>query len=404
MSVAIVLPTRKCNLSIINLPNVAEALSLMKEEISNVNLLLPEIKNASISLRATLCYSVLIDRTAYNEAAALNESVHKLDVAMSEIQERIASLESVLNRKATIPASLSQLSNAGDISGVFHIAVNGPVIDWPLAEAVLEIFLDLWIEELEGQHEQNQGLFGKYVWRNNDFCSNLAKLLRGGDCWKVRKSLELIRNTVWDACDFTGNAEMFNSLASIILQPRQFSEVDNEMRWVFLIEKNQEKPINKDITRLINSFLYSREGKNTIVTYVLNIIYGFICDEGDEGSDDENIDIITDETDIPNALVNILLMEIRNTDVIGDCLDVVYNLVKFEGTNSRENVCRRIETSQSNGIWKALFTIIEIYINDENKIANVVSIIFYLTKYGRDIEDAEDIALVGMYICVCMYI
>jgi hypothetical protein len=186
--------------------------------------------------------------------------------------------------------------------------------------------------------------------------------------------LELIRNIVWDACDFTGNAEMFNSLASIILQQRQFCEVDNEMRWIFLIEKNQEKPINNDITQLINSFLYSREGKNTNVTYVLSIIYGFICDEDDEGSDYENITIIIDETDVPNALVSILHMEIRNADVIGDCLDVVYNLVKFEGGNPHEYVCRKIETCRvpglpGIGIWKALFTIIEIYINDENKIA-----------------------------------
>jgi hypothetical protein len=397
MSAATPLPDRICDISVINIPNVAEALSVMKKEILNVTLLLPEIQNASTELAEEIAH--FTDTSAHSEATALKESVHKLEVAMSEIQERIVSLESVLNRKATIPAILT---TPDAISGVFHIAVNGSTIDWPLAEAVLERFLDLWTEEIEYDYYQieQKGRFGKFVWRNNNFCSNVAQLLRGGDCWRVRKSLELITSIVWDACDFTGNAEMFNSLASIILQPRPFYEVDTELKWIFLIEKNQEKPMNNDIVQLINSFLYSREGKNTIFNYVLNTICGFICDEGSEGSNQENIIIITDETDVPEALIIILFTEKRNTDVISHCLDVIYNLVKFEvteGTDIREMVCQKMERCLDyHAIWKALFSIIEIYINDENKIANVVSIILNITKYGTDIENAEDIADLGL--------
>jgi hypothetical protein len=64
--------------------------------------------------------------------------------------------------------------------------------------------------------------FEKQLYVLTIFDSNIARLLRGGDCWRVSKSLELIQNIVGDDYDdFLSNAnsaEIFDSLASIILQ------------------------------------------------------------------------------------------------------------------------------------------------------------------------------------------
>lgn len=57
----------------------------------------------------------------------------------------MTSLEIILNRKVIIPAILS---TADDMSAAFHIAVNGPEIDWPFAEALLEKFSFLWNDDL----------------------------------------------------------------------------------------------------------------------------------------------------------------------------------------------------------------------------------------------------------------
>jgi hypothetical protein len=47
------------------------------------------------------------------------------------------SLETALNTKVKIPATLS---TSDDILVAFHVAVDCPEIDWPLAETVLDRF------------------------------------------------------------------------------------------------------------------------------------------------------------------------------------------------------------------------------------------------------------------------
>jgi hypothetical protein len=49
----------------------------------------------------------------------------------------MASLEGILSKKAIIPTTLSTVD---DVSTTFHIAVNGPEIDLPFSEMVLESF------------------------------------------------------------------------------------------------------------------------------------------------------------------------------------------------------------------------------------------------------------------------
>lgn len=58
---------------------------------------------------------------ALEEATALKQSVRNQKLAISEIQERMASLEVSINTDAVIPATLS---TAFDVSVAFHIAVN----------------------------------------------------------------------------------------------------------------------------------------------------------------------------------------------------------------------------------------------------------------------------------------
>jgi hypothetical protein len=165
----------------------------------------------------------------------------------------------MLNKSALIP---SILSTADDISTAFHIAVNGPEttlscpdIGWSFAEAVLERFSFLWTKELETVGDNvNKSTFGKAVWQNN-FGSNMVKLLNGGDCWRLRKSLELLVEMVGDACDLPVSVEIFESLAPILLQP------DEDVEWAYLIAKNQKIAVDHGTLRLINSFLYSRKEK-----------------------------------------------------------------------------------------------------------------------------------------------
>jgi hypothetical protein len=56
---------------------------------------------------------------------------------------------------------------------------------------MLKRFLILLTEE----HVQDVD-FCQKVWNSNNFDSNMVKLLKGGDCWRIKKSLELIQNIV----------------------------------------------------------------------------------------------------------------------------------------------------------------------------------------------------------------
>jgi hypothetical protein len=274
MSELLVSTTRVCNISAIDIPSIAAALRLMKKEISNASLLLPKIHDASTSLWATIKKSHYVEMSARQEVSALNRSAcnlqHNLTLAISEIEERIASLEVILSTEAIIPAILS---TPDDLSVAFYIAVNGPDIDWPRAEAVLERFLFIWTEQGERMIDS---FIRQNVWDHNNFESNIIKLIKGGDCWRVRKSLKLIQNVVVDCTDLGVNVEVFDSLASMLLHPLRSSAEDAELKWVYLITKNQDSAIDSDISRLINSFLYSRKGRSSIVHNVLNIISAFV--------------------------------------------------------------------------------------------------------------------------------
>jgi hypothetical protein len=234
MSVAMAISTRECKFSAINIPPIAKALSLMKKEILNASLLIPKIQVASISLEETIRNSQFIEASALHEATALKKSARNLKLAISEMQDRMTSLEISLSGNAKIPATLS---TANDIAVAFHIAVNGPLIDWPLAETVLERYSFLGTKGLNvNENMFVDSAFGEDVWNYNNFECNVAILLQGEDYWRVRKSVELLMKMVGNKCNLLVSVEIFSSLASILLQEDQVEE--EELKWVYLIAKN----------------------------------------------------------------------------------------------------------------------------------------------------------------------
>lgn len=265
------LPIWKCNLSAIDIPSIADALRVMKVEISNATQLLSKLIEASISLEGMIRESNFVEIDANYEATSLKQSAHNFELSISDIQERITSLEVVLSRKVVIPATFS---TANDISVAFHLAVNSTNINWPLAEMVLETFFSI-----------GNSFTGQDVWGKNNFIGNVAKLLHGINCWQVRKSLGLITNLIKRSSDIAVGPEMFDALASILVALPD----DEEMKWAYLIAKNQGWNIDRGILTLINAFIYSRNGNTTIRLNALEIIHALI-EEIEQRGLDKNIE------------------------------------------------------------------------------------------------------------------
>jgi hypothetical protein len=243
----------------------------------------------STSLKEFILRSNFVaDLSVRNEATALEQSVNKLQLGISEIQERMTTLKIALSSRVVIPPILS---TDNEISLAFLIAVKGPKIDWAFAESILERYLFLATENLDTYDDSDLDIdkdadsfdsnFCGYVWNDNDFDGNIVTLLNGGDCWRVSKSLELLADIANDESDLTVGIELFDALASIILQPlAELSDFEGEeTNWVYLIHKNQVKTIDHGILRWINSFLYSRKEKCAIVVNAVRLIHTLFNDE-----------------------------------------------------------------------------------------------------------------------------
>jgi hypothetical protein len=382
-------PTRESSLLAINIPSIAAAVTTMESEILDASELLPKIQEASISLEEVVRNSHFVDINAHNEATALKHATHKLDLIMSEIQERMKVLETLLRKSVVIPPALS---TADDISVAFHLAVNGPEINWPFAEEVLQIFVSHSIERFVSEFEINDTdlefyIFKESVWKDNEFDDNMVKLLNGGDCWRLRKSLKLLSALVDPEignCDFKVSIEIFNSLASVILHPTRSSLKDDEIKWVHLISKNQEKAIDQDITRLINSFLYSRNEITAITSTAQRIIYLLI---NDKGSPEVNEFNFRESRKIPIVLVKILEEERRNPDFIEICLLLSYMLISqgYYASSLSYDVRLRISDFIQCGICEALLPLIDIYISDADKINEILYTILCIIQVPSSI-------------------
>jgi hypothetical protein len=366
----------------------------MELEISNASLLLPKIREASTLLEGTKRRSNFIDEIIRCEATALKQSAknleHNLGLAISKIQERITSLEmSLLSRNAIIPATLS---TADDISVAFHIAVNGPVIDWPFAETVLERYSFLGTEVLDlSENMFVDSGFGYIVWYSNNFERNIASLLRGGDCWRVRKSIKLILKMVGDKCDLPVSAEIFDSLASVILQSIRSSVEDGDKtKWAYLIAKNQEIAVDHGILRLVNSFLYSRKAKINTVHNIFKIISAFV-----------NYDTrsyhggLVCAKDIPKALIEVLIEENGNEDITKICLDIFHKLV--DSYHFRKIDLSSMSYSE---LPETFIHIMDIYSCNRDMIQNILSVITHIVADNENIPRFVSPGLLGALVAV----
>jgi hypothetical protein len=82
----------------------------------------------------------------------------------------------------------------------------------------------------------------------------------------------------------------------------QYSPVYKQREWIHLISKNQNKSIDHDISRLINSFLYSRKEETTVTKYIVDTIHGFI---NQKVGIHENCIYLSDAPNVPLALVRL---------------------------------------------------------------------------------------------------
>jgi hypothetical protein len=373
-----------CEFPAIDIPSVAEALRVMRFEISHASGFLLNMRKALVSLEETIRNSNYVDVSVSNhEVIALKQSVQNLEcsleVAISEIQGKTSSLETAMERKIIIPGTLS---TADDISVAFDIAVDNPQnkVNWPLAEMVLERFSFLWAEELSTvDFVIENSVFGKEVWKANRFYSNMVELLEGADRWRVRKSLEILSKLVdMDGdCDLSLSNGFFESLASIILQPEQAIFVDKERVWIHLIAKNQNKTIDQGISRLINSFLYSRKEEIKIVGNVMNIIY--ISTYKRNGI--RNCIHLSQAESIPKALVSILVNGIEHSSIIFACFAVLQSL--FKSLNKSNDFDDLYSSFEDCGICEALMTIMKVYKNDNDIIRDVLWIIHCVVDNGE---------------------
>jgi hypothetical protein len=92
------------------------------------------------------------------EASALNCAAQNIALVISEIQERMAILETTLRNNAIISSTLStaDLSTPTDISAALEIAVNGPEKDWTFAAKIIERFSFLYQEISDADDCNNQ--------------------------------------------------------------------------------------------------------------------------------------------------------------------------------------------------------------------------------------------------------
>lgn len=381
-------PAVDFDLSAIDIPPVATALSVMKNEILNASLSLSNIKDASVNLENIIRTSIFLDQSVQEESSVLKKSANNLEVAIFEIQEMISSLEGVLRKsKALVPPILS---TADDISSAFHMAVNCPVINWALAETILERYLFLWTEELATvDNVINKSVLRNTTWLMNGFDTNMVKLMGGGDCWRLRKPLEVLSKLIDNDrdCDIVVSAEFFDSLASIISHPMRSSLDDEEMKWAYLITSNQDKVIDHGISRLINSYLYSKKGKTSIAYNLLKILSALVLKD----STSVNSYYLSIVPNIPQALINILCEEKENADIIEICLALVYRNFSFHreilSENSYENITVLGENYIRCGICKALIPIIDMYMSHVSKLKNALEIISCIINYNMYTDD-----------------
>jgi hypothetical protein len=138
--------------------SILVALSVMKSEMTPLTV--SRVLDASKSLEKIIVQgSALCDVHTLQEANTLMRSAQKLELAISEIQERMISLEATLRNNTLISSTLSvsALSSPDDLAKALEVALNGPGRDWTFAAKIIERFSFLYSERLEQENNPYSG-------------------------------------------------------------------------------------------------------------------------------------------------------------------------------------------------------------------------------------------------------
>jgi hypothetical protein len=132
------------------------ALTELKAEVSTLST--SKVLNKSTSLVTIIQRSSLCDHVTLQEASALKAAAQNVALVISEIQEKMAILETTLRSNAIISSTLSiaELSTSTDISAALEIAVNGPEKDWTSVAKIVERFWFLHEEIFDAMDNNNQ--------------------------------------------------------------------------------------------------------------------------------------------------------------------------------------------------------------------------------------------------------
>jgi hypothetical protein len=240
------------SLSAIDIPSIASAMRVMNSELSSASLALNRMQTASTNLQEAIRNASLL--TSRHEIAdSFQISNQIFSVAMSEIQENMTLLQEKLIKNSV---TTETLSTPDDIVVAIHVAVNGPIINYRLAEMALHRFKSFWEIVIVGHNQENKIRFPEAVWTDN-FMGNITKLFKLSENTEIFNFIRLINILTLE--DSLGcSAGLFEALSLVLLQQIALPVSENVHRnWAYLISKNRLLNIDHGIARLVNSFLYS---------------------------------------------------------------------------------------------------------------------------------------------------
>jgi hypothetical protein len=263
------------SLSAIDIPSIASAMRVMNSELSSASLALIRMQTASTNLEEAIRNASLL--TSRHEIAdSFQISNQIFSVAMSELQEKMTFFQEKLSKNTVTPETLS---TADDMIVAIHVAVNGPVINYRLAEMTLHRFECIWYEEMKAleHNRKNRNKFPQAVWTDN-FLGNITKLFKLSENTEIFNFIRLIKDLTDSETCLECSTGLFDALSLVLLQQIALPVSENVHRnWAYLISKNRQVNIDHGIARLVNSFLYSSREKRIFET--LQIIGHFTASE-----------------------------------------------------------------------------------------------------------------------------
>jgi hypothetical protein len=234
------------SLSAIDIPSIASAMRVMISELSSASLALIRMQTASTNLEEAIRNaSLLTSRQEIVDSFQISNQI--FSVAVSELQEKMTFFQEKLSKNTVTPETLS---TADDTIVAIHVAVNGPVINYRLAEITLHRFECIWYEEIKAleNNRKNRNKFPQAVWTDN-FLGNITKLFKLSENTEIFNFIRLIKNLTDVSLEC--NTGLFDALSLVLLQQIALPVSENVHRnWAYLISKNRQVNIDHMIMGL----------------------------------------------------------------------------------------------------------------------------------------------------------